>query len=204
MRRGTRPDETKDYSSRSPEFARRPVLAVPCVCGLFCRLETDMPRTLGQARYPWRPPPSRMGLKLFYLSIHPLASTRKAHGKIWLKSCPRAYRTTSTPSSTALWPTCWKSPSANTQKPVLGLHGPVDELRRAGTAVGRAGRLPVRPGPAARCAGGHHAAQHSAVWRDHGGRAARRLHLREREPAVHRPRTGAPAQGLGRYRHRHS
>ena len=43
-----------------------------------------------------------MGLKLFYLSIHPLASTRKAHGKIWLKSYPRAYRTTSTPSSTAL------------------------------------------------------------------------------------------------------
>ena len=29
-----------------------------------------------------------MGLKLFYLSIHPLASTRKRMEKIWLKSYP--------------------------------------------------------------------------------------------------------------------
>jgi long-chain acyl-CoA synthetase len=60
-----------------------------------------------------------------------------------------------------------------------------------------------RPGAGTRRARGHHAAQHSAVRRDHGGRAARGLHLREREPAVHRTRAGAPAQGLGRHRHRH-
>jgi hypothetical protein len=37
----------------------------------------------------------------------------------------------------------------------------------------------------------------------HGRRPAGRLHLRERQPAVHGPRAGAPAQGLRGHRHRH-
>ena len=48
----------------------------------------------------------------------------------------------------------------------------------------------------------HHAAQYAAVRGDHGGRAARGLHLREREPAVHGSRARTPAQGFGRHRDR--
>lgn len=82
--------------------------------------------------------------------------------KIWLKSYPRAYRTTSTPSSTALWPTCWKSRFRKHAKSPFSVcmdrwmnYGELERLS------GALGAYLQRPGPAARCAGGHHAAQHS-------------------------------------------
>ena len=68
-------------------------------------------------------------------------------------------------------------------------YGQLDDVLR------RAGRLVAGPGTGAGRARGHHVAEHSAVCRDDGGRAARRLYLCERQSVVHGPRAGTPAAG---------
>ena len=86
---------------------------------------------------------------------------------------------------------------------VFGVHGALDVVWRARRAVQGDGRLAAVARPGARRARGDHAAQRAAVRRHDVRRAARGLHLRQRQPAVHRARTRAPAEGLGRDGNRH-
>ena len=89
------------------------------------------------------------------------------------------------------------------RSPGLHLHGQVAEFRRRGQALRRIRRMAAGEGAAQGRARRPHDAQRAAISRRHDGHIARRLHGRERQPALHAARTRTPAQGFRRRSDRH-
>ena len=115
--------------------------------------------------------------------------------KIWLKNYPQAYPTTYSPSSTARPRTCWKrrcERMANPFRCAWSAGCPYRELDRLSAALGA--WLQGRGWSQARVAIMLPNIPQFAVTM---AAVLRGLHLRERQPALHRTRAGAPAQDSG-------